>query len=162
MLRFVIWSLTLMNFMKSATSLVPNPAIKLIIKCLRIYIYIGVGFYVSFGITLVLMQELLSEDILSCKSREFIVQSSFLILILIVFHYYAAQVTREINHLVRSQDMTDLSSSCEDSAVNLNSSRKAAMSNVWVQLIWITVVAIENFLYSLFGFYLSGEHCSYE
>ena len=36
------------------------------------------------------------------------------------------------------------------------------MSNVWVQLIWITVVAIENFLYSLFSFYLSGEHCSYE
>ena len=90
-----------MNFMKSATSLVPNPAIKLIIKCLRIYIYFGIGFYVSFGITLVLMQELLSKDILSCKSREFIVQSSFLILILIIFHYYAAQVTREINHLVQ-------------------------------------------------------------
>ena len=79
-----------MNFMKSATSLIPNPALKLIIKCLQMYLYLGIAFYVGFGIALVLAQELSKEDILNCKSNEFIVQSSFLLLILIIFHYYAA------------------------------------------------------------------------
>ena len=106
LLRFVIWSLTLMNFMKSATSLVTNPAIKLIIKCLRIYIYVGVTLYVAFGIWLVLEKELSSEDILDCKSKEFIVQSSFLLLILVIFYYYAVQVTREINYLIEASDRT--------------------------------------------------------
>ena len=55
MLRFVIWSLTLMNFMKSATALIPNPAIKTTIRFLKIYMYIGIFFYVGFGIALVVM-----------------------------------------------------------------------------------------------------------
>ena len=38
------------------------------------------------------------------------------------------------------------------------------MMNVWVQLIWITIVAIESFLYSIFKLYLAsdkrGEVCA--
>lgn len=73
LLRFVIWSLTLLNFMKSATSLIPNPAIKLTITFLKTYMYIGTAFYIGFGIALVLKQELSEEDILSCKSMEFVI-----------------------------------------------------------------------------------------
>ena len=114
LLRFIIWSLTLMNFMKSATSLVVNPTIKLIIKCLRIFIYVVVGIYVAFGITLVLMATLKQTDILNCKSPEFITQNSFLILTLMVFYYYAVQVTKEINQLVELSDAVDLVASKED------------------------------------------------
>lgn len=93
LLRFVIWSLCLLNFMKSATSLVPNPRIKVIIRFLKIYIYIGVAFYVSYGITLIFIKEFKNKYILNCKSPEFIIQASFATLTLSIFHYYAVQVT---------------------------------------------------------------------
>ena len=104
LLRFVIWSLVLLNFMKSATSLVLKPSIKRGIKFLKIYIYIGLFVYVAYGTTLILIKELTDKYILSCKSREFIIQASFLLLILVVFHYYAVQVTREINSLIKNEN----------------------------------------------------------
>ena len=33
------------------------------------------------------------------------------------------------------------------------------MKNVWVQLIMITICAVESFLYSLFKFYLADDEC---
>ena len=57
LLRFVIWSLTLLNFMKSVTSLIVNPAIKVMIRCLQIYMYAGAAFYVCYGIVLVILSE---------------------------------------------------------------------------------------------------------
>ena len=34
------------------------------------------------------------------------------------------------------------------------------MKNIWVQLIWITIVTIESFLYSICKYYLTGEDCA--
>lgn len=104
LLRFLIWSLTLLNFMKSATSLVVNPAIKLVIKWLRILTYIGLAVFIGYGITLMIIKEVTDTTILTCKSREFIVQSAFLLLILGVFHYFAIKVTMELNELIRYQE----------------------------------------------------------
>ena len=36
------------------------------------------------------------------------------------------------------------------------------MKNIWFLLIWLTVVAVESFLYSIFSFYLSGDMCEPE
>ena len=69
----MIWSLVLLNFMKSATTLVLKQSIKRGIYLLKIYIYIGVAFYVSFGITLIIIKEVKNKYLLSCKSREFVV-----------------------------------------------------------------------------------------
>ena len=104
LLRFLIWSVTLLNFMKSATSLVINPAIKIVIKWLRILTYFGLVVFIGYGITLMLIKEIGDRTILSCKSREFIVQSAFLLMILGVFHYFAIKVTRELNELIKYQE----------------------------------------------------------
>lgn len=127
----------------------------------------GTTFYVGFGIALVLQQELSHKDILNCKSEEFIVQSSFLALILIVFYFYAVKVTREINKLVsasqrpsQDNDRDDQSLSIDEySAYNINLSRKAAMRNIWVQLIWISLVTLEALLYSVSRYYWTGDNC---
>ena len=97
-----------MNFMKSATSLIVNPSIKLLMKGLWIYIYVGVFFYVTYSISLIVMQKLSKDDILSCKSPEFMIQASFLIIMLIAFNYYAIIVTKEINQLTELADSVDL------------------------------------------------------
>ena len=55
LLRFLIWSLTLMNFMKSVTSLFVNPRFKLILKFLRLYVVVGTLIFVAYAITLVLV-----------------------------------------------------------------------------------------------------------
>ena len=59
-------------------------------------------------------------------------QSSALLLILVIFNYYAWQVTREINQLIELADTVDLTASLDSQAHNLNQSRKAAMKNVWI------------------------------
>lgn len=50
----------------------------------------------------------------------------------------------------------------QSETVMVNKSRKAAMKNIWFLLIWLTVVAVESFLYSIFSFYLSGDMCEPE
>ena len=72
LLRFNIWSLTLLNFMKSVTSLFLSPEIKLIIKCLRIYVIIGTALFVGYGLSLFIIEARTHKEILSCKSYEFI------------------------------------------------------------------------------------------
>ena len=71
-------------------------------------------------------------------------------------------VTREINQLIQLSDESyggDLADSREDPSYNLNLSRKAAMRNIWIQLSFISVASIETFLYSIFRYYMTGEHC---
>ena len=59
--------------MQSATTLVIKQSIKRGIYLLKIYIYIGVVFYVSFGITLIVIKEIKDKYLLTCKSQEFII-----------------------------------------------------------------------------------------
>lgn len=161
LLRFLIWSLTLINFMQSAASLVINkPAIKQAIMCLKIVTWIGLGLYIGYGITLVLLREFRNLDILSCKSREFIIESSFLLGIIVIFHYYARKVQKAINDLVKeSHDSSFLLSQSAGEIQQLNESRQKAMKNIYVLLYCLTFVAIESFVYSMMTFYLSGPDC---
>lgn len=41
----------------------------------------------------------------------------------------------------------------------LHESRKAAMKKIWILLIWLVVVTIELFIYSILTYYLSGDKC---
>ena len=41
----------------------------------------------------------------------------------------------------------------------INESRKKAMSNVWFLLIWLFIVAIESFIYSLLTLIFYDENC---
>ena len=102
LLRFIIWSLTLKNFMQSAASLVLDEKIQLTIKALKIAIYVGLVVYIAYGVLVVLAQELTNEDILDCHSQEFIIQNAVLGLILIVFIYYAFKVNKVINILLKN------------------------------------------------------------
>lgn len=71
-------------------------------------------------------------------------------------------MTREINKLATHSHRLNESSECygpADSTNCVHLSRKAAMKNVWMLLIWITVVAIESFLYSILELYLTGQRC---
>jgi len=57
LLRFLIWSLCLLNFMKSASSLVVSGGFRASIGAISVVMYSGVLFYVVFGITLVVMND---------------------------------------------------------------------------------------------------------
>ncbi len=54
LLRFIIWSLTLKNFIESAASLVLDEKIHLTIKALKIAIYVGLIVYIAYGVLVVL------------------------------------------------------------------------------------------------------------
>ena len=68
LLRFMIWSLTLKNFMQSAASLVLDEKIQMTIKALKIAIYVGLVVYIAYGVLVVLAQVLSQKDILDCHS----------------------------------------------------------------------------------------------
>lgn len=57
LLRFLIWSLTLKNFMESAASLVVDQKIKQVIKALTLANYIGLLLYITYGVLVVVAQE---------------------------------------------------------------------------------------------------------
>ena len=71
--RFLIWSLMLLNFIKSATSLTVNPTLKATIRWLKMYIYIGVLIFVGYAVIIILYNELEDRNILDCNSREFMI-----------------------------------------------------------------------------------------
>ena len=56
-MRFLIWSLTLLNFMKSAASLIDSASIHITMKCLRICNIVGFGLFLVFAIVTVIMNE---------------------------------------------------------------------------------------------------------
>lgn len=95
LLRFLIWCLMLLNFIRSATELVSDQAlIKFTIRCLKIIIYIGTVVYIAYAISVIVAQRINHEDIVTCKNREFIVQSSLLLLIMAIFIYFGFNVSK--------------------------------------------------------------------
>ena len=159
LLRFNIWSLALMNFMKSVASLIKSRRVKFIIKCLNLYVVIATCGFVGYSISLIVIEQATAHEILSCKSYEFITQSTLLIIVLTIFHYFAVQVTKEINSQKFNNSVLDDSDSRKSEANLITKSRQTAMRNIWVLLIWLTVSAVEGLTYSLCGKLLSGEHC---
>ena len=108
--RFLIWALMLLNFIKSATSLTVNPTLKATIRWLKMYIYIGVLIFVAYAVIIILMNELEDRDILDCNSREFMIQNAMALILLIVFIYYAIQVTKSINSIIRTESVVTATS----------------------------------------------------
>lgn len=155
--------MTLLNFVKSATSLVTGDAIKLIVKTLTISIYVVAGLEVSYITILVCVAwftDVTEDDILSCKQPEFIIQATLLLVVLIIFYYYAYRVTKEINNDSETYDALDENDRpFDENATLVNESRKKAMSNIWYFLIWLSFTAIESFLYAIFSYYMTGSQC---
>ena len=85
----------LLNFIKSATDLVSDQAlIKFTIRGLKIIICIASVIYVAYAIQVIVAGKIKNDSILSCKNKEFIVQSSLLLLIMAIFMYFACNVSK--------------------------------------------------------------------
>ena len=153
LLRFLIWSLTLMNFMKSMLDLLESQSVKLTLKILRGFSFFGAACFSAYGCYLIIEKKLNDLDVLSCKSNEFVVQSIFLIVLVTVFFICAVKITKLINAQI---------SASEDDPQFLatNQSRKVAMDHIWLLLIWLIVVAVESFAYSLTLLLEANEDCS--
>ena len=41
----------------------------------------------------------------------------------------------------------------------MTESRKTAMRNIWILLVWLSIVAFEAQLYSVLGYILFGQYC---
>ena len=70
--RFIVWSLTLINFMKSGMDLmVRSKAIKVTLRVLKWSIVAGTCFFSAYAIYLIFEEEVNDADVLSCGSAEF-------------------------------------------------------------------------------------------
>ena len=92
LLRFVIWSLMLLNFMGSAATLITMSEVKFTMQALKIFVVMGISIYVTYGVALLIEGELISGHNFDCHSMEFIVQNSLLTLLIIIFYYFAYKV----------------------------------------------------------------------
>ncbi len=143
LLRFVIWSLTLINFMKSGMDLIiSSQNTKVILRLLKICTLIGVGFFSGYAIYLIVQEQRNDRNVLSCNSSEFLVQGFLLLAIVTIFLLSAIRTSRLLKAQIEA-------SKGDQTFLAINTSRKAAMNNVWFLLIWLFVVAIEGFAFSL-------------
>ena len=72
LLRFLIWSLTLRNFIKSGMELLVVKT-RLILMSLTSSIVAGGCFFTGYIVYLLIMKTVYDEDVLSCKSPEFVI-----------------------------------------------------------------------------------------
>jgi len=151
--RFLIWSLTLINFMKSGMDLVNTGGRKVTLKILKVSCYIGAACFTAYAVYLVVQEKLNHIDVLSCKSKEFMVQSFFLLCIVSLFLFFAVKTHMAINRLREDQKHDPLFH-------GLNQSRKEAMDIVWVILVWLMVTAIEAFTYSIVLYIRRDPECN--
>ena len=94
--------------------------------------------YLVYGVILLILGEKVDGHEFDCHNKEFIIQNSLLIFILIIFYYFACKVNAEINKL-----LSQAASVLDERNLLLTKTRKAAMRNIWALLIWLSVVAIE-------------------
>ena len=73
MLRFIIWSLTLLNFLKSSMELmVRTNTIALILKVVKISTWVGAAAFTAYAIFLITEENKFRKDVLSCHTVEFV------------------------------------------------------------------------------------------
>ena len=73
MLRFIIWSLTLLNFLKSSMELmVRTNTIALILKVVKISTWVGAAAFTAYAIFLMTEENKFGKDVLSCHTVEFV------------------------------------------------------------------------------------------
>ena len=97
--RFLIWSLTLINFMKSGIDLVNTGGTQVTLKILKVYCFVGAAGFTAYAVYLIVQEKLNNVDILSCKSIEFTIQSVFLLFIVTLFLFFAIKTHMVINRL---------------------------------------------------------------
>ena len=151
LLRFQIWSLTVHNFMESAATLITDPKIQMTISALKIFNIVCSVCYLAYGLVLIVQGEI-GRDF-DCHSVEFIIQNTLLMFILVIFYVFACKVNAAINKVLNEGSILD------ERNLLLTKTRKAAMRNIWVLLIWMSFVALEAQIYSVSTYYLSGDKC---
>ena len=75
-----------------------------------------------------------------------------LIAVCSLFLFFALKISKEIDEQI------ELSKN-DPEYLAINESRKKAMSDVWLLLIWLLVVAIESFTYSVLTLSFYDDHC---
>jgi len=152
-LRFLIWSLTLRNFIRSGMDLMSKPkSKKIMLRILNWSTVSGALFFVGYSISLICQQKINDVDVLSCKSPEFVIQSSLLISICLMFLFMACKTSAQIQSQIQTTK--------DDATFTaINESRRQAMRNVWFLLIWFLIAAFESFLFSLYVLVFSEPWC---
>lgn len=97
MLRFIIWSLTLMNFMKSGLDLVESESVKVWLKALKIASVVGAACFLGYASFLIYQERNNNKDVLNCKSTEFLSQSFLLVIIVSIFFFFTVRMHIFIN-----------------------------------------------------------------
>ena len=140
--------------MQSAGSLSTINSVKLTIKALKIFIFVGSAIYITFSFGLLIV-DWFPNTKLTCKNIEFTIQNSMLTLLILVFNYFAYKVTSKI----KSDQVRSSSELLGDDDQVLNQTRKIAMHNIWIFLCCLTIVSLESQLYSIFKYFLTDINC---
>lgn len=152
MLRFIIWSLTLMNFMKSGLDLVESAGVKVWLKALKITSVIGAACFLGYAFFLIYQERINNKDVLNCRSTEFLWQSVLLIFIVSIFFFFTVRTQILINNQHEE--------SKEDPEFKaINEHRKQAMDTVWILLVWFSVTTFESVAYSVAVYVLADPQC---
>ena len=92
--RFLVWSLTLRNFLKSGVDLMLKTQVtRTIIFVTKVSTILGAIFFTAFGVYMWIMANFYDKDVLSCKSPEFVTQSSFNLIIVLIFLFSACSTS---------------------------------------------------------------------
>lgn len=128
--------------------MIRTSSVKLILKFIKVSTVIVACLFLGYALYLVLV----NHNILSCKSVEFMVQATFNLIVVLIFLWSACSITKMI------QTQIDL---VKDDAqyLEINKSRKIAMSHIWLLLIWLLVVASESLIYSAFLLAFTDASC---
>ena len=88
----------MLNFMQSAATLIANPKIKVTINALKVYVVVCSVSYLAYGVILLIESEFMNGHVFDCHNVEFIIQNSLLMLLIIIFHFFACKVNTAINN----------------------------------------------------------------
>ena len=98
LLRFLIWTLTLINFMKSGMALVRSKTTKFTLKILYIFTYGGAIAMIAYGIFVIIRnsERNYGDDLLTCKNKDFLVQACVLLAVVSVFLVFSVRTSKLI------------------------------------------------------------------
>ena len=95
--RFIIWALTLRNFLKSGMDLmIKTKVTKMIIFVTKLSTILGAVFFTAYGVYMFVEANFYDKDVLDCKSPEFVIQSSFNLIIVLIFLFAACSTSKMI------------------------------------------------------------------
>lgn len=97
LIRFLIWALTLRNFLKSGMDLMVKTSVtKLIVFVTKVSTIVGATFFTLYGIYMLVEENFEHKDVLSFRSPEFIIQASLNMFIVLIFLFSACSTSKMI------------------------------------------------------------------